>query len=217
MPLAIFDLDETLIGLDSDHAWGDYVADQDLVDKDKHREENQRFYEDYKQGKLDIYAYLEFAFSVLTQHPIELLLEHRAQFIDQVIKPMLLPKAQALVNQERVDGKQLIIVTATSEFITRPIADLFGIDALLAPIPEQIDGQYTGKVSGIPSYGAGKVERLQIWMEETGHSLEDSRFYSDSHNDLPLLELVDEPIAVDPDDKLRAHAQARGWSCISLR
>jgi HAD superfamily hydrolase (TIGR01490 family) len=215
--LAIFDLDETLIGTDSDHAWGDYIADQGLVDAGQHRAENLRFYEDYKRGELDIFEYLEFSFHVLTQHPIDVLLTHRRNFIEEIIKPHILPKAQALVSEERDSGKQLIVVTATNEFITRPIADLFGIEPLLAPIPEQIDGVYTGKVFDVPSFGPGKVTRLEAWMTANGQTFEGSRFYSDSHNDLPLLEVVDEPIAVDPDDKLRELATARGWSCISLR
>ena len=217
MALAIFDLDETLIGTDSDHAWGDYIADQGLVDAEQHRAENLRFYEDYKRGELDIFEYLEFSFHVLTQHPIDVLLTHRRNFIEEIIKPHMLPKAQALVSEERDSGKQLIVVTATNEFITRPIADLFGIESLLAPIPEQIDGVYTGKVFDVPSFGPGKVTRLKAWMTANSQTFEGSRFYSDSHNDLPLLEVVDEPIAVDPDDKLRELATARGWSCISLR
>lgn len=217
MSLAIFDLDETLIDIDSDHAWGEYIADQGLVDAAAHRAENQRYYEDYKRGELDIFAYSEFACAVLTQHPLDFLLDHRAKFIETVIQPHVLPKAKALVASERDAGRDLIIVTATSEFITRPIADIFGIEPLLAPIPEQINGSYTGKIAGVPSFGSGKVERLNSWMKETGHTLEGSRFYSDSHNDLPLLEVVTEPFAVDPDDKLREVATTRGWPCISLR
>ena len=217
MALAIFDLDETLIGIDSDHAWGEYVADQGLVEPEFHRAENLRFYEDYKRGELDMNAYFEFACRVLTEHPLDQLLEHRQRFIDDVIAPHLLPKAIDLVEREREAGKQLIIVTATTEFITRPIAEMFNIGPLLAPVPEQRNGQYTGKLAGVASFGQGKVTRLKAWMEETGHDLVGSRFYSDSHNDLPLLELVDEPFAVDPDDKLRDIATQRGWPCISLR
>lgn len=217
MALAIFDLDETLIGIDSDHAWGDYIAAQGLVEADSHAAENLRFYEDYKRGELDIQAYLEFSFKVLTQYPLALLLEHRARFIDDIITPKVLDKARQLVKSERDAGKTLIIVTATNEFITRPIADLFEIEHLLAPIPEQSSSGYTGGVSGVPSYGPGKVTRLNEWMLEHGYDLNGSRFYSDSHNDLPLLELVDEPIAVDPDETLAKVAKHKGWQCISLR
>lgn len=217
MPLAIFDLDETLIGIDSDHAWGEYVAQQGLVNATEHRAENQRFYEDYKQGQLDINAYFEFSCRVLTQHPTAVLLQHRSRFIDEVIKPHVLPKATTLVAKERDAGNHVMIVTATMEFITRPIADLFAIEDLIAPIPEQLNGQYTGRIVGTASFGAGKVERLQEWLKGSQFNLEGSRFYSDSHNDLPLLELVSEPIAVDPDPRLLAVAESRGWNCISLR
>lgn len=216
--LAIFDLDETLIGIDSDHAWGEYVADQGLVDAETHKAENQKFFDDYKQGQLDINAYFEFSCRVLTMHPVEELQRHRARFIEEIIRPHVLPKAEALVAEERAAGKHVMIVTATMEFVTRPIADIFGIDHLIAPIPERRpDGTYTGAIEGVASYGAGKVTRLQAWLNETGHSLTGSRFYSDSHNDLPLLELVAEPFAVDPDERLEKVATERGWQCISLR
>ena len=217
LSLAIFDLDETLIAIDSDHAWGEYISEQKLVDPALYREKNQEFYEDYKRGQLNADAYYAFACEVLSQHPLEVLLDHRAQFVEAVIKPQVLEKAINLVEEERANGKELLIITATMEFITRPIAELFKIDTLIAPTPEMIDGQYTGKLEGIASFGPGKVTRLKSWLNETGQNLTGSRFYSDSHNDLPLLERVDEPIAVDPDEKLRKIALARGWSCISLR
>ena len=217
MKLAIFDLDETLIAIDSDHAWGDYAADQGLVDGDNHRAENRRFYEDYKRGELDIDAYLAFSSHVLTQHPLKILYEHRAKFIDTVIRPAILPKGRELVEQHRADGHQLVIVTATLEFVTRPIADMLGIEVLIAPIPELLESGYTGKMIGVPSYGPGKVTRLKSWMKEEGFSLEGSTFYSDSHNDIPLLNLVDTPVAVDPDPTLAAVAAEKGWTCISLR
>jgi HAD superfamily hydrolase (TIGR01490 family) len=215
--LAIFDLDETLISTDSDHAWGEYISSKGLVDPDTYRAQNQRFYEDYKRGELDADAYYAFACEVLSRYPLDELLDHRARFVESVIKPHVLRKALDLVEKERAKGKTLLIVTATMEFITRPIADLFQIETLIAPTPETRDGQYTGNLAGIPSFGPGKVTRLKSWLSETGNTLGNSVFYSDSHNDLPLLEVVDKAIAVDPDDKLREIALDRGWSCISLR
>lgn len=217
LKLAIFDLDETLIAIDSDHAWGDYAAEQGLIDAENHHQENRRFYQDYKQGRLDIDAYLKFSSYVLTQHPLETLYEQRAQFIKTVIEPMILSKGRELVEQHRAAGDHLIIVTATLEFVTRPIADLLGITDLIAPIPELTPAGYTGKIVGVPSYGPGKVTRLNAWMEEHDLTLTGSTFYSDSHNDLPLLNLVDHPVAVDPDPTLAKVAKERGWTCISLR
>ncbi len=217
MKLAIFDLDETLIGLDSDHAWGDYAVEHGLVDAAEHTAENLRFYEDYKRGELDIDAYLAFSTRVLTLHPLETLFEHRAQFIESVVSPAILPGARELIEGHRSQGDQLIIVTATLEFVTRPISDLLGIEALIAPIPELNDQGYTGKIVGTPSFGPGKVTRLNAWMAENGFNLEGSTFYSDSHNDLPLLLLVDNPVAVNADPTLSRVAKEKGWKCISLR
>ncbi len=217
MKLTIFDLDETLISIDSDHAWGEYVADQGLVDPASHRRQNEAFYEDYKRGQLDIHAYCAFACRVLSLHSMDTLFHHRKRFIEQVITPHVLPKAQALVTQEREQGNHVMIVTATMEFVTRPIADLFGIEDLIAPVPELKDGVYTGNITGVPSFGEGKVTRLKSWLKDNHFEPSSSRFYSDSHNDLPLLELVDEPVAVNPDPKLKAIATERGWACISLR
>lgn len=217
MKLAIFDLDETLIAIDSDHAWGDYAAEQGLIDGDKHQQENRRFYEDYKKGRLDIDAYLAFSSHVLTQHSLEILHEQRARFISDVIEPVILPKGRELVEQHRAAGDKLVIVTATLEFVTRPIADLLGIEDLIAPIPELGEQGYTGKMVGVPSFGPGKVTRLKAWMADHDFSLTGSTFYSDSHNDLPLLSLVDHPVAVDPDPTLAKVAKEKGWSCISLR
>tara|TARA_R110002072_G_scaffold1369_16_gene11451 strand:- start:9702 stop:10355 length:654 start_codon:yes stop_codon:yes gene_type:complete len=217
LKLAIFDLDETLIGLDSDHAWGDYAVEHGLVDAAEHTAENLRFYEDYKRGELDIDAYLAFSTRVLTLHPLETLFEHRAQFIESVVSPAILPGARELIEGHRSQGDQLIIVTATLEFVTRPISDLLGIEALIAPIPELNDQGYTGKIVGTPSFGPGKVTRLNAWMAENGFNLEGSTFYSDSHNDLPLLLLVDNPVAVNADPTLSRVAKEKGWKCISLR
>jgi len=217
MPLAIFDLDETLIAEDSDHAWGVYVAEHGLVDPEEHQRRNDEFYAQYKAGQLDIDAYLEFACSVLAAHPMDLLHEHRARFIAERIRPLMLSAGQALVDEHKSSGDTVLIITSTIEFVTRPIADLFGIETLIAPTPEIVDNRYTGQMTGVPSFGPGKVTRLQAWLDETGESMVGAYFYSDSHNDLPLLRLVDNPVAVDPDPVLRKEAEAHPWQILSLR
>lgn len=217
MALAIFDLDETLIAADSDHEWGEYVVDSGLVDAQSHRQRNHDFYEQYKSGVLNIDEYLAFACSVLAQHPLDVLKAHRATFFEERIKPIMLPRAKALVNQHRDKGDTLLVITSTIEFITRPIVDAFGIAILIAPEPELINNRYTGRIVGTPSFAEGKVTRLKQWLEETGESLTGSFFYSDSHNDLPLLRVVDHPVAVDPDPILLEQAKASQWQHISLR
>ena len=217
MTLAIFDLDETLIEADSDHLWGQYVVDHGLAAAD-HEEKNNHFYNQYKAGELDIDAYLEFACSILARQDMETLLSHRRRFIEEVIKPIVLPEGEALVNRHREKADTLMIITSTIEFVTRPIADLFGVATLLAPIPQIRDERYTGKIDGVPSFGEGKVTRLMEWLDvNREESLQGSCFYSDSHNDLPLLRRVDNPVAVDPDPILKSEAEARGWQIISLR
>lgn len=217
MTLAIFDLDNTLIGGDSDHLWGQFVCERSLVDGDNFAARNEQFYEDYKAGVLDIDAYLRFALSPLVGHPMEELAAWHRDFMASKIEPIMLPKAQQLIADHREKGHELLIVTATNHFITRPIADALGIEELLACEAEIVDGLYTGNPSGIPSYHAGKVTRLYDWLEGRETTLDGAWFYSDSHNDLPLLELVDNPVAVDPDDILLARAQELGWPVISLR
>ena len=217
MALALFDLDETLISEDSDHAWGEYIVDNSLVDAASHRQENRRFYEDYKRGQLDIDAYMRFSCRVLATCQNDILDYHRQRFIEEKIIPIVLPKALELIDSHKRKGDILVVVTATIEFITRPIADLLGIENLIAPIPEQIDGCYTGELSGIPSFGVGKVTRLREWIESRDLSLKDSHFYSDSRNDMPLLNLVDNPVVVDPDPEFAKIAQNRKWPIISLR
>ena len=217
MALAIFDIDETLISIDSDHAWGEYVVDNNLVDETSYKQQNHQFYEDYKSGNLDIDAYMKFSCSVLARHDCEFLHEHLRIFIVERIKPQLLPKAIDLVGLHRQKGDILVVVTATIEFITRPIAELFGIDHLIAPIPELINGQYTGTTTGTNCFGAGKVIRLDQWLRNSDQSLVGSFFYSDSVNDLPLLERVDNPVVVDPDPKLAEIARTNQWPIISLR
>jgi len=215
--LAIFDLDNTLLGGDSDHLWGQFICEQQLVDDADFARRRDQFYADYQSGDLDIDAYLRFALGPLKgRSPAELGSWHSA-FMHSKIKPILLPKATALIADHRERGHELLIITATNRFITAPIAAALGVDDLIACEAEIVDGLYTGEPSGIPSYQAGKVTRLYNWLEGRRSSLEGAWFYSDSHNDLPLLELVDHPVAVDPDEILRVRALECGWPVISLR
>jgi len=215
--LAIFDLDNTLIGGDSDYLWGQYLAEQGVVDGDYYESENQRFYAEYKAGELDIHEFLRFSLKPLARHAMADLQRWRSAFIAEKIEPLILPAAEMLVDGHRIEGDTLLIVTATNRFVTEPIAERFGISNLIATEPEIRAGRYTGEVKGTPSFQQGKVERLNDWLAENGETLQGSCFYSDSHNDLPLLELVERPVAVDADETLLQHARARGWETISLR
>ncbi|MDD2760698.1 MAG: HAD-IB family hydrolase [Methylomonas sp.] len=217
MSLAIFDLDNTLIADDSDFLWGQFLVDRGIVDKDYYERSNQKFYEDYKQGTLDIVEFLGFSLAPLAAHDAAQLYRWREEFIETVIKPITLAAAHDLVERHRAAGDTLLVITATNRFVTEPIVELYGIDNLLATNPELIAGQYTGKFVGAPCFQEGKVEQLQDWLSSAEVGLAGSCFYSDSHNDLPLLKLVDKPIAVDPDPKLRQAAKAAGWPIISLR
>jgi HAD superfamily hydrolase (TIGR01490 family) len=217
MSLAIFDLDETLISIDSDHAWGEFICELGLVDRDQYRARNDAFYEDYKQGQLDVRAYLRFACGVLARYPMNQLVDWRQQFVETVIEPAILPAAVALVNRHRRAGDYPIVITSTQRFITETIVERFGIETLIAPEPEIVAGRFTGEVVGVPSFGQGKVTRLNAWLADHGHSLKGSYFYSDSRNDLPLLRLVDHPVAVDPDETLRQEAEQKRWPIITLR
>ncbi|AHK17050.1 MULTISPECIES: HAD family hydrolase [Thalassolituus] len=217
MALAIFDLDHTLLSGDSDHAWGQYLVDRGLVDPAIHQQRNDHFYEQYKSGSLDIHEYLEFAMRPLTQYDTEQMLAERERFLIERIDPLITQHARDLIEKHRAAGDVLLIITATNGFVTYPIAERLDIEHIIAPHPEVVDGRYTGKTVGIPSFQGGKVTRLNDWIAEHQHSLEGSYFYSDSHNDLPLLRIVDHPVAVDPDDTLKAAAEAAGWPIISLR
>lgn len=216
MALVIFDLDHTLLSGDSDHAWGQYLVDRGLVEPAEHQRRNDYFYQQYQAGTLDIHEYLAFALKPLTQHPLELMLAERQRFLDERIKPLISQKSRDLIAKHQQAGDTLLIITATNGFVTYPIAGLLGIEHIIAPEPELIDGNYSGAIVGIPSFQHGKVTRLQQWLEDKQLDLSGSYFYSDSHNDLPLLELVDHPVAVDPDDILNARAQQQGWPVISL-
>ena len=217
MALAIFDLDNTLLNGDSDYLWGRFLAEQGRVDGEAYERENRRFYEEYKSGQLDIREFLAFSLRPLSEIPLSELNELHRQFMEQEIRPRITPAARALLDKHRERDDFLLIITATNRFITEPIAEELGVDDLLATDPEQIDGHYTGQVSGIPCFREGKVQRLEQWLKQTGQNLADSWFYSDSHNDLPLLERVPHPVAVDPDETLADHAGARGWPILSLR
>lgn len=217
MSLAIFDLDNTLIADDSDYLWGQFLVDQGIVDKAQYEDANARFYEDYRQGTLNIVDFLKFSLQPLATHPVEQLYQWREQFIQEIITPIVLKPAQILVDKHRNRGDTLLVITATNRFVTEPIVKLYGIENLLATTPEFIDGKYTGGFEGVPCFREGKVTLLQEWLKTATETLQDSWFYSDSHNDLPLLNLVDHPVAVDPDEKLAITARKANWSIISLR
>ncbi len=217
MSLACFDLDNTLIGGDSDYLWGQYLSDIGAVDGDRYRREHDRFYQEYVQGVLDIYEFLRFQLGPLKENSLGDLLRWRQDFLEKRIEPVLLPKAFELLDRHRRSGDTLLIITATNRFITEPIAEVLGVEHLIATEPELKDQRYTGEVAGTPSYASGKVDRLRTWVASHDAGLEDSWFYSDSHNDLPLLEIVTHPVAVDPDQILRQKAQEMGWPVITLR
>lgn len=215
--LAIFDLDNTLLSIDSDHAWGEFLLEQGAVDPVAYREANERFMADYNAGTLDMAAFLEMALKPLADNSPEQLAAWHQQFMASKIEPHILPKAEELLARHRTKGDTLLIITATNRFITGPIAERLGVDDLIAVEPEMIDGRYTGRVDGVPSYREGKVTRLQAWLEAQDLTMDGAWFYSDSHNDLPLLEKVEHPVAVDPDDTLRQVAEERNWRIMSLR
>ena len=215
--IALFDLDNTLIGGDSDYLWGCFLAEHGIVDAEAYTSENQRFYDQYLEGSLDIHEFLRFQLQPLATHKRAQLEEWREQYLAEKIDPILLPRARALLEKHRAKGDQLLIITATNRFITEPIAKRYGVNQLLATEPEIVDGEYTGGVNGTPCFQNGKVEQLDNWLLNEKQTLDGSWFYSDSHNDLPLLEKVEHPVAVDPDDKLKSHARAMGWSITSLR
>lgn len=217
MRLALFDLDNTLLGGDSDHAWGDYLCERGILDTATYKTRNDEFYQDYLAGTLNLTDYLNFTLEILGRTEMAQLDEWHRDFMRDCIEPIILPKALELIAKHREAGDKLVVITATNHFVTGPIVERLGIDTLLATECEKVDGRYTGRTTGVPCFREGKVTRLQQWLEESGLSLEGSYFYSDSMNDLPLLERVANPIAVDPDPRLRAEAESRGWPVITLR
>lgn len=217
MNLALFDLDNTLLAGDSDFEWAQFLIDRGVLDREIYEARNQAFYDQYKAGTLDIHEFLDFQLKPLSRYPRKVLDAWHAEYMKERILPMIRDSARALVDKHC--GEVRVIITATNSFVTAPIARAFGIEHLIATEPEIRDGVFTGGVSGTPCFREGKVERLELWLAEHGETLKSvlkSTFYSDSHNDLPLLERVGHPVAVDPDAALRAHAGVRGWPVISL-
>ncbi|MDO9052263.1 MAG: HAD family hydrolase [Methylotenera sp.] len=218
--LALFDLDNTLLAGDSDYNWSLFLIGEGLLDATTHQARNEQFYQDYKNGNLDIIKFLAFQLKPLSQHPVKFLDELHLKFMDKVIRPMMTQKAQDLVNKHKAQGDLCLIITATNSFVTKPIATAYGIEHLIGTDPEMVNGKYTGGVSGVPSFQAGKVTRINQWLAERNQKLSDfetSYFYSDSHNDLPLMKLVTNPVAVDADEPLTAYAKQQHWPLISLR
>ncbi|SFV88133.1 Phosphoserine phosphatase [hydrothermal vent metagenome] len=214
MALALFDLDKTLLGGDSDFLWGEFLSEIGAVDVNNYQTQNQKFFDDYALGKLDIVEYLEFCLSPLADNSIKQLNKWHQQFMLEKIQPIFLETAKKVVDAHKKNGDRAVVITATNSFVTRPIAKIYGIDDLLATEPEVIAGKFTGKVSGEPCFQIGKVHKLKQWCKENNESLNGAYFYSDSHNDLPLLELVDNPIVVHGDNLLLAIAKQKKWQCM---
>lgn len=217
MALALFDLDNTLLDGDSDYLWGEFLVERGVVDGDWYRAENQRFYDAYKAGKLDIHEFLGFALKPLADHPRAQLEAWRADFIESRIMPRVGADALRLVDHHREGGDMPLIITATNRFVTEPIAALFGVDHLLATEPAMEQGEYTGRVAGTPCFREGKLTRLREWLGNDDGQLATASFYSDSRNDLPLLEGVGNPVAVNPDPALAEIARDRNWPVMQLR
>ena len=216
MTLAIFDLDHTLINGDSDYLWGEYMVETGIVNEQEYRARNEEFYRDYQRGTLDNDRYLEFALEPLTHYTIEELHAWREDYVDTWIKPIIAPGTGKLLDSHRSRGHELLIISATNLFVSEPIARILGVRTILATAPEIIDNRYTGRFIGTPTYQEGKVTVLKEWLNESNHDLDGSYFYSDSINDISLLELVDIPVAVNPEEELKAIAQTRNWKMIDL-
>jgi HAD superfamily hydrolase (TIGR01490 family) len=218
--LCLFDLDNTLLAGDSDYEWGQFLVDRGVLAREEYEAQNAAFFEQYKAGTLDIHEYLGFALRPLAAHTAADLARWHAEFMRDRILPMITPRARALVRKHLDAGELCAVVTATNSFVTAPIAREFGVPHLIATEPESLDGRFTGRVAGTPCFREGKIRRVDEWLAGFGRRLEDyaaSTFYSDSHNDLPLLARVRRPVAVDPDPQLAAEAARRGWPVISLR
>jgi HAD superfamily hydrolase (TIGR01490 family) len=216
MALVLYDLDNTLLAGDCERAWCEYLLDTGVLEGDYFRLENERLYKAYLVGTLDIYESIEFQLRALVEYSPDDLRRWREEFMASRIEPMITAAALSLVEKHRAAGDELAIVTASNSFVSRPIAQRFGISNLLATELERVRNRYTGRVMGTPTFREGKVIRLLEWLQETGHTLEGSYFYSDSHNDLPLLQWVDRPVAVDPDPVLRVFAEAVNWPILYL-
>ena len=218
--LALFDLDNTLLAGDSDYNWSLFLIAEGLLDPKTHHDRNEQFYADYKNGCLNIVEFLKFQLKPLTEHKKAFLDELHLKYMQKVIHPMMTVKAQNLVNKHKVAGDLCVVITATNSFVTKPIATAYGIEHLIGSDPEMVNGEYTGGVSGVPSFQEGKVTRINQFLAEREKKMSDyeiSYFYSDSHNDLPLMQIVTNPVAVDADAILTAYAEEQAWPLISLR
>ena len=212
--LVLFDLDGTLLSGDSDFEWGNFMCEVGAVNKKDFQRDNQYFYEQYLSGNLDIHKYLSFALQPFSQHPIEKMLVWRAKFIESTIKPMINDEDKALVMRHKTAGDTTLIITATNRFITQPIAELFAVDDLIATELEMRNEKYTGLPTGVPCYKDGKVECLRLWLTQNNVVYEKIWFYSDSINDLPLLEYVDQPVIKNGDTNLIQIAKQRDWQIV---
>ena len=220
MRLALFDLDNTLLAGDSDYEWGQFLVDRGVLERATYEAQNRAYFDQYAAGTLDIHEYLGFALRPLAEHEPRDLARWHADFMRSRILPMVGPAARALVRRHLERGDLCAVITATNSFVTAPIAREFGVAHLIATEPESRAGRFTGRVAGTPCFREGKVRRLDEWLAAQGRALGDfaeSCFYSDSHNDLPLLERVSRPVAVDPDEALARTARERGWEVMSLR
>lgn len=216
MRLAVFDLDNTLLAGDSDYLWGRYLVEHGIVDAERYARENERFYREYQAGTLDIHEYAAFALQSLVDGELEAIEALRTRFVTERIAPIVATGTRALLERHRAQDDRLVITTATNRFVVEPIAELLGVEHLIATDPQIVDGRYTGRIEGIPNFQGGKVVRLRQWLA-TQPPCTHMSCYSDSHNDIPLLEMAHRAVAVDPDPVLDALARARGWTVISLR
>ena len=219
MNIALFDLDNTLLRGDSDYNWAKFLIKKNILDQEAYEKKNEIFYQDYQNGTLDVNKYCEFQFRIFKENKYIKLDLLRKEYVETIIRPLITKKSVELVNFHKSRGDLCIIITATNSFITQPIAELFNIQHLIGTDPEIIDGEFTGKVKGIPSFQEGKVLRLNHWLKDNNYdfnTFKESYFYSDSRNDLPLLKIVNHPICVQPDEVLENEAKKNNWQIISL-
>ena len=214
--LLIFDLDNTLLAGDSDRNWGIFLSEQKIVDA-SYLDESERFYNNYYEGSLDIDGFLSFCLKPLIANDMPKLLKLREQFIEEKIRPIVTKTGKELIDQAHADGKKVIIATATNDFVTRPIADIFDVSVLIATEFEIKDNAFTGRVVGGPCFRGGKLNKVNKWINDNNFDLSQASFYSDSFNDLPLLERVKKPVIVDGDDKLKEIGKNKNWECVSFR
>ena len=214
--LLIFDLDNTLLAGDSDRNWGIFLSEQQIVDT-SYLDESERFYNNYYEGSLDIDGFLSFCLKPLVANDMSVLLGLRDQFIEEKIKPIVTKVGKDLIDKAHSQGKEVIIATATNDFVTRPIADIFDVSVLIATEFEIKDNAFTGNVLGAPCFRDGKLDKVSRWINENNFDLSQASFYTDSFNDLPLLEKVKNPIIVDGDAKLREIGRSNNWECVSFR